>query len=577
MAILIAILLLLVAPGIMVLIHLWQPRFALTWLIAIAAALGAWLIILVQQTEIPFLITLVEWNPQQFFQESPALLIDKVSWPFALAVTTLTLTALLSDLVGASTTQTSLESSDRISGEHINSTEKLSPKQFHTSDWWSWTVSLALAGFGLLAILSANLLTVLLAWSALDLVEIIIWLSQARNNVESNQVVISFSGRLAGIVGLLWAGIVAKSTGLSLSFDTLTPQIGSYLVIAAGLRLGVLPGNVTQIHELARRRGLSSLMRLTPAAASLVLLGRAFFGADPSLTPTILVIIGLAAVYGGLVWLNAVDERQGQSSWVLGMSALALGSAALGQPAAGSAWGLALLLPGGLLFLTGARHPRLLPLHIISLVSMFSLPFTPTWQGVRLYSPPTSPIMLLFIIAHALLLTGYLRHMLRMVPTLSGAERWLWFFYPIGLALPPGMYFWISWWSRPGAPGSWGAQPLWIESIPGLVSVALFVLFCWLFILGRRSLRAVWSVFRYTARPATHETPSYLDKLQDIFSLNWLYRLVWATYLTIRRLVSLISRVIEGQGGILWALLLLTLLLSLLIQAGIPIIPGRGS
>ena len=560
MSILIAILLLLlIAPLGMLLIRLWQPRFAFSWLIAVAVSLAAWIIILAQQTRLPISITLVDWRPREFFSVSPALLVDETSWPFALAVVTLTLAALLSDLA-----RTTLPS-------------ETTGAPFSASDWWSWAAILALAGLGLVAILAANLLTVLLAWSAMDLVEIIIWLSQARTSQESNQVVAAFSGRLAGIVGILWAAIVAQSTGLPLSFETLTPQIDAYLVIAAGLRLGVLPGNITQIQELAQRRSLSSLLHLTPAAASLALLGRAFFGADPQLAPYMLIVIGLAAVYGGLMWLNAADERQGQSSWVLGMAALALGSMVLGQPAAGLAWGLGMLLPGGLLFLSLARHKALLPLHILSLACLFSLPFTPTWQGVRLYTPPTSPIMLLFLIAHALLLTGYLRHMLRMYPTLSGAERWLWFVYPLGLALPPAAYLWISWWSRPGASGSLQAQPLWLESWPGLVSLLLTALFSWIVLVGRKGLRAALSSAQQPlASPAAAQTPGYVTKLQSIFSLSWLYRILWSAYFVARRGFALTSHVLEGPGGILWALLLLTLLLSLLIQVGIPALLGGG-
>ena len=72
MPVLIAVFLLLLAPLVMLLIHLWQPRFAYSWLIATAAALASWIIILAQQTQLPRAITLVEWQPKEFFIVSPA-------------------------------------------------------------------------------------------------------------------------------------------------------------------------------------------------------------------------------------------------------------------------------------------------------------------------------------------------------------------------------------------------------------------------------------------------------------------------------------------------------------------------
>ena len=46
------------------------------------------------------------------------------------------------------------------------------------------------------------------------------------------------------------------------------------LLIAVGLRLGVLPLHIYYLHEPPLRRGLGSMLRFVPAAASLVLLAR---------------------------------------------------------------------------------------------------------------------------------------------------------------------------------------------------------------------------------------------------------------------------------------------------------------
>ena len=180
MPVLIAIFLLLLTPLVMLLIRLWQPRFAFSWLIATAAALASWIIILAQQTHLPRFITLVEWKPSEFFDVSPALLLDQVSWPFALAVTSLTLAALLSDLARTTLPQASSTAPVADQTQQPTPAPDASEAPFSANDWWFWAAILTLGGLGLLAIMSANLLAVLLTWSAMDLVEIIIWLSQAR-------------------------------------------------------------------------------------------------------------------------------------------------------------------------------------------------------------------------------------------------------------------------------------------------------------------------------------------------------------------------------------------------------------
>ena len=62
---------------------------------------------------------------------------------------------------------------------------------------------------------------------------------------------------------------------------------------------------------------------------------------------------------------------------------------------------------------------------------------------------------------------------------------------------------------------------------------------------------------------------SLVASLQRIFSFDWFYRLVWGIYQQLSRIVAFLNLIQEGEGGILWTLLLLTLLLSLLIERGL--------
>jgi hypothetical protein len=56
-----------------------------------------------------------------------------------------------------------------------------------------------------------------------------------------------------------------------------------------------------------------------------------------------------------------------------------------------------------------------------------------------------------------------------------------------------------------------------------------------------------------------------LSALGRVVSLDWFYRILSVIYHILERLVSLLSRVLEGEGGLLWVLVLLLLLISSLV------------
>ena len=53
--------------------------------------------------------------------------------------------------------------------------------------------------------------------------------------------------------------------------------------------------------------------------------------------------------------------------------------------------------------------------------------------------------------------------------------------------------------------------------------------------------------------------------LSSLLSLGWLYILLWAVYRRMEQAVLVLTAVLEGDGGVLWVLVLLALLISLII------------
>ena len=559
MFILLAIFLLLFTSFVMLILRLVQRYkvirsvYAYSWLVALAGSLAAWLLVLLARPRQVSIITLVNWRPITYFLELPKILVDPISWSFALALATLVLAVILTV-----------------------------PIRQQGVNWHAWASSLALGGVGLLAVLAGNPLTLMLSWAAIDILEIAILLVQVRESKVHVQALIAFTARAGGLGLLLWADVAARSAGNGISFTSdasssaVPAHLSLFLLIAAGLRLGVLPLHLPFLQEPPMRRGLGTSLRLVPAAASLVLLARtAYAGVPEAWMPVLLVLVGLSALYGAILWFVAADELSGRPFWILGITAFAVASAICGVPEASLAWAWACIFSGGLLFLLSVRHRNWLPLPLFGLLGFIGLPFTPAWGGMQFYtSLPSILLIPVFVLAHALLVSGYIRHAVRPEPMPESSQRWLWVIYPLGLVLLPvlQMVLFIGTMFFPGlawqvfrqssatglltTPGDYAALPL-LTWTGGAISLGLAALILW--IMYQRRLNVEFSA---------HLPRRLVQISQKLFSLRWFYDLLGISLRILVRFVSQLTAILEGEGGILWVLVLLALLVALLVRGG---------
>jgi hypothetical protein len=468
--------------------------------------------------DLPKDLPLISWNPPAIFPGSPALLIDAISWPYALAVATLTAAVILTAVARL---------------PYVN--------------WRAWSATLALGGTGILAVLSGNTLTLLLAWAALDLAELIILLLQIRSSTVRERMVVSFSVRAMGILLVILADLAGRADFEPLVFTSIPTTANIYLLLAAGLRLGVLPLHFPFFDEVPLRRGLGTMLRLTPAAGSLVLLTRTAQNGVPDIFfPYLFFLAALSAVLGSVLWAAARDELSGRTFWILGMSSLSVASALRGETTASLVWGIALLLPGGLLFLYSARRQQFLIIPLLGALSISALPFTPTWEGIVLYHPPFHFMLPVFLVAQALLFYGYLRHALRPSDTLPAAERWVWVLYPAGLALLLIAFVYVGIGVQSNA-----SRMSFISFLPGPLSAGMAYL-----------------LFRLRSRLPVLPQP-VLSRVISILRLHWLYSPLWLIYRSLSWLSARLTQLLEGEGGVLWALVVVTIIFSLAYQSGV--------
>jgi hypothetical protein len=501
-------------------LRMFPRASALAWLTAAFGALLAWGSVFFWQVEQSKTIDLLPWAPVTLFNAAPSLRADSYAWVYALSL-------------GALAAAVILTSPARMT--------RLSPI--------SWISSLILAMVACLALIADNILALVLVWTALDILEILNTLRLAETPAMSERAAITFSFRAAGTGIALWANLLGNVAGQSGSLAFTPAPARIFLLLAVALRLGVFPLHLAYPLDRGFRRGFGTSLRLTLAATSLVVLARIPAGlvVDPAYQPVLLAVVALGALYAGWKWLFIPDEISARPYWIIGMGALSLAAALRGSPEGSAAWGATLVLFGGLSFLYSARHVWFTRLFAGLSLLLFTLPYTMTatgWMGNMPYPAIFWPI---FLIAHSLLIAGYLRHLFRPGDlSFSDLPRWAQAAYPLGLSIFVITLLVASWWGWNGSrqTGNWP------------VSLILLVVAG---ILGILFLRLRKLLITPTSQGFVSTTPTPVTLAQSTLA-----SLFWGLYRLLGRVTGYISSLMEGDGGLLWTLLLLVLFISIL-------------
>jgi hypothetical protein len=517
MLILVTVLVLILTAVVLLTLRIVRPNFRFFWLSAIGGTMVAWVSAWAWLLRTPMLLELPAWQPASLFADSLSFRADGISWPFALSLTTLALAVLLTEVV------------------RVDLTNPL-----------PWAGTLTLTGLGVLAVTANNPLTLVLVWAALDLAELVTLLRAVDDPSASERAVVAFSTRVVATGLVVWANMLSVASGTRLDFLSMPPRAGLYLLVAAGLRLGVLPLHLPFSSESVLRRGVGTSMRLISAASSLILLARIPPDSVISpLTPILFILTAFAAIYTGWTWLRAPDDLSGRPFWVIGLAALAVASALRGNPAGATAWGCALILAGGALFMVSVQHIWLNRGLLLAVFGLSSLPFSLTASGWESGVAPFFPSWPFMLMAQALLIAGFVRHAMRpgLRENLEMQPRWSRNVYPAGIAILIITMILL------GFLGWDGAQQIG-EWIPAIISAVLTSALIW----ATPRLRALNPIRAHWVRPASYPW------------LSDLYRNLWNLYQSLGRLSNAIALTLESEGGIMWTLLFLALFISFMAQ-----------
>ena len=501
-----AVLILLITPLVLMIIQRRAEDFKSTNLVAGGAALLAWLLLVLAYAQLPIEFTLQKWGPENLYPNPPALLIDKTSWAFAIS------------LVGL--------------GGGVAFTNR---KRVQLLPIWV----LSLTAIGVLASFAANPIALLYLWTLSDILILLCLLHGASHAADMEKIVNSFALRLLSLVFIMGASLISYSQGIPLTFAAIQPSVSAYLVIGAVLRLGLgLPSS-----SLEHIQGFEPILRAVPVATSLTLIARtAEAGLPAHLQAIFLYFIIAAALLGGLAWALSDTKKVSPSMWIWGMGALSVAAALLGYPLASLVWGIAALLLGSWPFWISEWTRPLSVLGIVCFVGLTALPFTPTWPGAKMYTAGGWGALL--GVAQGLLAGGYLKIVLDRHKTRVKLETWEILPSVFGIAILPvtqvvavAFLGGLSWNLALGMEGWW-----W-----GLLA------------LGVAAGVLAWNHLSVPVPESLTKGVSVLGRIPRLIrqALRILYDFI-------SRLSNILTAVLEGEGGVMWTLLGILLVITIL-------------
>lgn len=514
--------LILIVPAIMIvmgaavwIVPLWRPRFRFGWLSAVTTALVVWVIVWLWQTQIPLSASLPAWSAGDPSAPTPGFSVDSVSWIFAVSLGALALASLLT-----------------------------APARGNFPNPSSWAITLALTALGLLAVTAANPFTLLLVWAALDLVELAAMLRWTKGRRAIGRAIGVFSIRASGSLVLMLAHVVGAQPGVPVDFPAMPAAAKGLLLLAAALHVGVLPFPLPYLSEDSLRRGTGTTMRLVSASASLVVVARVGELGLGSLAAMLLLVVGgAAAFFSAWMWLRAPDEIAGRSYWILGLACLSIASALQGNSIGAAAWGAALLLTGGILFLSSVQETWLSRFALAGAWSLSALPLSLTASGWANTTGVLNIGLPLFIAAQALLMAGYIRRAGHpsIHARLDSQPAWIRSSYPAGIWILIGGQVLLGLWGWAGA-AQIGAP------LPAMAAtLAMFGL--------------LWLIPRV---PALNPLPAQRLARPSVTIIDRLYEAGSRIARGVQAATSTITRTLEGEAGIMWSLVLLLLFISLI-------------
>lgn len=510
-----------------------KMRAGTTWLLAAIVVFATWISMLPIGFLLPQPVVMKQWLPQPFAFTPVTFEYSAETWVFGFLLTSLLVAVIFSE------------------AKHLDSPGYIN----------KITGSMLLSVFGLLAIMARSELAFVLTWSLIDLVEfgaLVVLIGKPTSHQTATTSVLF---RVVGILLLIIFIALNPATGAPPASAELSPFLWWMMIFMVLFRMGVVPMYLHYSEEPGFQHGLVMILRILPLLSAFSFITFiSGFGVPPIHKGFLFVVLTFALLYGSISWFSSSNELKGSPYWIFTMIVFGLIVLLTGKVNALTGLAVVLVAGGSGLFLYSPRLRKFPPFIIILLLSILTIPFTPSMFLSQIFIGEKLAFQqVMWLLGYSFLLAGMIKHSLHRVDQPETREPWMLLFQNIALyfiALSPWIIVGVNFSQKNTLVNWW----------PSVIIVVTVVLInAVLKILTRRisSLRARYSKIIEILENSLHMVGSFLK-------LTWLSRLLASIVFIIEKVVHLFNRVLEGDGGILWSFLFLVLLLSLLFTRQVP-------
>lgn len=494
-------------------------RLAYIWLILTAVAFSIWLILLVIPIDRFSSFKIGEWFQVADETVSLTFSVDSFTWEFAFSVATILLTYLLTSVA------------------------RLEP----SGNLRNWIIVIIFMAAAVFAFTSTSLWSLILAWTAFDMIFIIYQLILAKNRDLASlfkESIFKFFGSLL----LIWATAFYSQGGYNPMVNTLPARAGIPLIFAAFLHSGAIPIIPSYRFRNHSDQMIDTIFRIVGFALSFSFIANLPGPELPIILRTGFLFLSLAfMLVFSLQWYRSNKFIYAVQYLLLAGTEIFFTLYLTGAGETIKYWQLFFMLPLIWLVCYSHRSKVLAIFSSLVILSLSGLPLTLLTYGVRNIPFERFSIPLIgFLISHMMITAGFIRQTFKDKLRYEQLDTWYQAIYSIGLFIP---IFAVSAGVFKNLGSIMDELSFWWVGLAVLVpSIFLSVVI------------KSWLEKQKTQRKDEENQ----KQIPEIFlSFNWLFHVIPIIESRIKNLVLGFSGLLEGDGGILWSFVLIILLISI--------------
>ena len=498
-------------------------RLAYLWMVFILTALIVWLLLFFIQPDKISPLVVKNWIKIGSTPVDLTLKVNNMNWPISVSYFTILLSYSLTSIV-------------RLRGN---------------KSLYAWVEMTVLVISGWLVLLAGDYWSILITWTLIDFVELIFHLRYKM--LDPVRFYFHFLVKFIGSMLLVFGISRSFQVNPQNLFDNNIEGVGTVILLAAILHSGIFSNTQNKSSKIDYSQISLIFLRIISFSASFFVLTYISGHRLSLLSEIIIKILFLGtAILGAHRWAMGSNEGYRFQELLLAFGGMIGYLYLIGSGAAIVYWLILLLMPIGWLFLYSDRDSWIHIFWFFCIFMMSGLPFSLTFQGLKEFLISGNSIdLLLMTVPIILVISGYIKHALKKSGKYNYLEPWYKIFYLFGLFLPLiSMSAVVLKNTRLIADEFSG---LWIGAV--VLSLSIMVYFY--------QVKSKDNIIEFNnireLRVGSVSVP-----FKDIQTISKKVYFLFENFLTF------VSRLFEGAGGILWAVVFLALFMTILkFQGGI--------